>query len=89
MIIISDDSIVRAIVGAIQGLIKDAGDYEFQRGVHRGKLDTSMEDAEQKGRLISALKRIANIQNGPDRGSAQFQIDCAVEIAETALGARK
>lgn len=37
-------------------------------------------------RLRAALERIKAIPNGPDRGSAQSQIDLAVEFASDALG---
>jgi FtsZ-binding cell division protein ZapB len=35
--------------------------------------------------LIFALKRIVSLPLGPDRGSAQWQIDCAVSIASKAI----
>lgn len=37
--------------------------------------------------LATALQSIAQIPLGPDRGSAQSQIDCAEQIARAALAA--
>lgn len=39
--------------------------------------------------LKNIFRKIENIPNGPDRGSVQSQIDCAVQYAKEGLGNAK
>ena len=63
---------------------------ELERAVHRWHNEANSaaeraKAAEDKIReLEKALNRIKGLGRGPDRGSAQWQIDCAVSIAEAA-----
>lgn len=41
--------------------------------------------AEERDRMRDALKQIIALTTGPDRGSAAWQIEAAVEIAQSAL----
>ncbi len=41
---------------------------------------------EENKKLRKALREIISIPLGPDRGSAQSQIDCAIETARATLG---
>lgn len=53
--------------------------------LRRNKGETVLDAVNKINRLTVALKRIIQIPNGPDRGSAQSQIDCAVIYAREAL----
>lgn len=49
------------------------------------KIPHNIEMLETLTKYVLALKKISDIPLGPDKGSAQSQIDCAVEIAKKAL----
>lgn len=80
------DQILDRLAGAIDVMLTNEGEHQYQRGVTRGRLDQKREASEKYDALIGALKKITRIPNGPDRGSAQFQINCAVLYARQALG---
>lgn len=83
--VINKQQILDRLAGAVEIMLTIEGEYEYQRGVQRGASEKRVVAGEANEVFVKALKAITNIPNGPDRGSAQSQIDCAVQLAQQAL----